>query len=243
VQYASDGALWVSISGGVRRVVANGTISLAPMTISSTVNTGDFELVGNDVIAADFNTGLVRSRIDGAATLFAGGLRSSYSVAWTPSGLPAVLDSTSNAVLTLENGSMRQVHGRVPLARNLAFEPQGAAFTSGVNSNATHFMSGQLQTLKVSALIHDQTFSGLYAASDTNAYVMGYGYNYSTNRYESTLYKITTTKPSRPVNVGEVVYTKSVPFTGLRPADGVLEIDFGTWKPPYAGDLQQQSAH
>ncbi|TXH66062.1 MAG: hypothetical protein E6Q88_12815 [Lysobacteraceae bacterium] len=238
VKYAADGALWISLSGSVRRVAVDGGVTTANMTLTSTVNANDFELDGNGVVVADFNSGLVRGAIGGAASLLAGGLRGAYSVAWRPDGLPTVLDSSVNAVHVLENGSLRQLHARVPLARHLAFEPQGVLFTAGTSADLNRFMSGELQPLRVGALINGLNFTGLHAASDTTAYTIAYGFNAAANRNQTTIYRVTASRPSTPGNVGEVVYTKSVPFPGLSTTEDLREIDFGDWRPPYSGDFK-----
>ncbi len=238
VKYAADGALWISVSGGLRRVATDGSVTTASMTISSAVNANDFELSGADVIVADYNTGLVKGRIGGMATLLAGGVRSATGVAWTPGGLPAIIDGTANAVHVLDGGSLRQLHNRVPNARHLSFEPQGTPFTAGNASSLTRLLGADLQTLQVGALVNGIAFNGLHAFSDTVAYVSAYGYNPATARNESTIYRVTATRPTAPVDVGQVVFERSVPFSGLSTDVEILPIDFGTWRPPYAGDFK-----
>jgi sugar lactone lactonase YvrE len=238
VKYGPDGALWISISGGVRRVAVDGSVTTASMSVNSAVNANDFELVGADLIVADYTTGLVKGRVGGTATLLAGGVRSTTGVAWTPAGLPALIDGTANAVHVLEGDALRQLHDRVPNARHLAFEPQGTLFTAGNSASLTRLLGNDLQRLQVGALISNPNFNGLHAFSDTISYVSAYAYNSAAGRNESTLYRVTATRPTTPVDVGQVVLTRSVPFAGLSPDVDGIEIDFGTWKPPYAGDFK-----
>ena len=238
VKYAADGALWISVSGGMRRVATDGSVTTASMTINSTVNANDFELSGADVIVADYNTGLVRGRIGGSAPLLAGGVRSATGVAWTIDGLPAIIDGTANAVHVLDGGALRQLHGRVPNARHLSFEPQGTPFTAGNASSLTRLLGADLQTLQVGALVNGIAFNGLHAFSDTVAYVSAYGWNAAASRNESTIYRVTATRPTAPVDVGQVVFERSVPFNGLSTDVDILPLDFGTWRPPYSGDFK-----
>lgn len=240
VKFAGDGAMWVSISGGLQRVAADGSVTAVAMTLpgAPTPNNNDFEFAGSDIVVADYNMGLLRTRVGGPTELMSGGLRTSYSVAWTPAGLPSLIDSATNGVYLLEAGGMRQIHARVPQARHLSFEPQGTLYTAGNNVDMTRHLDGDLQTLRIGALVYPVNFSGLVAVSDTTAYAVGYGYNQPLGRYEGAIFKVVTTKPTAPVAVGQVVHTRSVPFTGLSTAQDLLEVDFGTWRPPYAGDFK-----
>lgn len=235
-----DGTLWLSSGSGLQKISATGVVTTLPTTLAggSTASLNDFVVGSDGAFAADFNVGLVRTQVGGAASLFAGGLASIKSVAWSPNGAPIVLDGASRAIYTVADGGLRQVHERVARAEHIASEASGALFTAGTFGSTTRFAGGALQSLSVGALIGEPTFGGLVAVSDTQAYSLAYAFNFAAGRWEATIYRINVSKAPEPVSVGQLVHSASVQIPGLSPEQDVLNVDFGTWVPPYAGDFK-----
>ncbi|WP_162247687.1 carboxypeptidase regulatory-like domain-containing protein [Lysobacter sp. Root494] len=236
----NDGTLWITTSSGLQKVAPNGTVATLPTTLpgGSAAQLYDLAFEGTSVFAIDYNVGLLRTGVSGTPSLLAGGLSSIKSVAWSPNGMATALDGNTRAVYAVTNAGLQQVHERAPRAEHISYEAHGALFTAGTNGTATRFLSGNLQTLNIGALIGEPTFGGLVAASDTQAYALAYYYNSAARRYESTIYKITASKAPDAVEVGQVVYTTFVQIPGLSPEQDLLSVDFGTWVPPYAGDFK-----
>ncbi|HEY0660713.1 MAG TPA: carboxypeptidase regulatory-like domain-containing protein [Lysobacter sp.] len=235
VQVAADGAMWVSTSGALRRVATNGAVSTVPTLLSgnSTVSLNDLVVEGNTVHINDYNIGLVRSAVGGTPTLVAGGIGSVKSVAWSTTNQPLVLDGNSRAVYVVADGAMRQFHARVPRADVISMDTSGALFSAGRLANATRFADDELQTLDIAALLGDVPMTGLTATSDTQAYALVQDTSTS-----SAIQRITAPRTTTPPEVGQVVYTKSMPMPELTTQQELLTLDFGSWVPPYAGDFK-----
>lgn len=236
----ADGTLWVSAGATLQRITSNGTITTVPTALpgGSASRIYDFAVSDSDVFAADFNLGIIKTRVAGTPLLLAGGISNPKSVAWSPAGAPLVLDGGNQAVFTVSNGGLSQVHERVPRADHISADANRTLYTAGLYANLTRYADGLLQPLKVGALIGEPPFSGLVAGSSTEAYALAYAYNSGARRYESTIYKITTVDAPDPAAVGQIVHTRSMPMPVLTLDQDSLPIDFGKWSPPYAGDFK-----
>lgn len=240
VHAESDGTLWVSTASSMHRVAPNKSVTtlsaMLPGRTSGQLQ--DFVVDNGALTVVDYSVGVVKVQSGTTPTLLAGGLGEVRAVAWSATGEPLVLDGNSRAVFAVRNGALVQVHERVPSADHLSMDASGVLYTAGAASRTTRFANGVLQSLQVGALIGEPAFLGLVATSPTEAHTLTYAYNGSAGRYESTIYRITTSATPDPASVGQVVYTASLPIAELTPEEDTRTLDFGTWVPPYAGDFK-----
>lgn len=235
-----DGGFWVTSNAGLQKIGSDGSIVAMPYTLAGNPQMAAYDLDVKNGIATvvDYRHGIIRTLAGGEATVLAGALSVVESVAWSPDGAPSVLDRDNKTVFEIRDGSMIKRMDRAYLAEHIAYAGDGTLYTAGRSAELNRLANGLQHRLVVGGFIRDPNFTGVVGVSETEVYVLGYGYHNELQRYRSAIYKVTAERKTAPPPTGQMVYTASVPISEIAAVPDTRVLNFGEWRPPYAGDFR-----
>lgn len=217
-----------SSSGNVYQV--NGAGAATALPAASTPAFYGVAISAGVVYAGD-SSSFIRKYGAGAWQTFAAGLSAPVRVKPTAGGDLLVTNNNNGTLLAYRDGAIRSVATDLLGPNALVVTADNHALVLGSSGSGAFvdLATGAVSDVGISKLI-----SGAgYGAVSTGA--SGFALLHDAPSVVSAL---TVSQPTLPPPAGTVVYQTSRPFGGLLANDDRVQVDFGTWVPPYGGDYK-----
>jgi sugar lactone lactonase YvrE len=141
-----------------------------------------------------------------------------------------------NGILTVYQSGNLNVLADTGISQPRSLTRHANGWLAGGDSGALALVdhAGVVTPIKIASLVANKPVYGLHQLSaENNALLAGDGSGY-------TLYRLTITQPQEPPAAGTVVYSASLPVGALPTGESLLNLDYGSWMPPYGGGFKAE---
>lgn len=228
--FDGSGGLWVTAGAATKRVDADGSVT----QMSGTPALAGVAWTPEGMFAVNM-TGNQIVRWDASQwNAFASGLAKPEGVRALPDGTVAVVNRNNGTLVKWRDGALDLVASGFIFPHFVAVSPDNHLFAVGGDQGSLALVDavGAVNSLGVANLLGSQGLYGAAFRPDGRLVVAGGPLD--------AVYEVSAIQPVQPPAPGTAVFQKVMSIAGIPVGESFVNVDFGTWVPPYGGDFRAQ---